>query len=192
MRNPAWARAALCLLLLPGCAYNASIHGLRPVSPPQRMGAMMSDSNPGLEYPVVASSRPVLEWEAFVPPQGPTANNTAPRHITYDLRIWETSQGSPAYLVYERIALPSPIHQVEHRLRYGTRYFWSVRARFEINGETRLTDWSRSLHPYRPFASADRPGEIPASNYFRFATPGSHTTSGLSRWDEFFAEKIDM
>lgn len=67
--------------------------------------------------------------------------------------------------------MPTPKHKLERRLKPGTPYFWSVRARFQIGGETRLTDWSRTIYPYRPFDKADRGGEIPASNYFRFVTP---------------------
>jgi hypothetical protein len=166
------ASAAFWLMLLTGCSYNASIHGLRPISPPVRMGAVFSGSNAQLEYAVVTYLCPVFKWEPFVPPPGATSNTALPTNITYDLRIWEVRGDSPGDLVFETKALPAPQHKLERPLKPATRYFWSVRARFEIGGETRLTDWSRSLHPYRLLERADRPGEIPPANYFRFVTSG--------------------
>ncbi len=159
-----------CLIGLAGCSYKASVYGLRPLYPPVRMGAMFSGQNGQLEYPVVDFTHVALKWQAFAALPTEVGQPSGPTNITYDLRIWEAHNGSPGKVVYERRALPVPQHELERPLTPNTRYFWSVRARFEINGETRLGDWSRSLHPYSPVQRADLPGEIPYANYFRFVT----------------------
>ncbi len=175
--NPAPATALRALILLlalaaAGCSYNASIYGLRPIEPPPRIGAMFSAANGRLEYTPVANRHPTLRWDYFMPPPAVPGSAAAPENVGYDLRVWEVRNGGPGDLVYERKGLPAPEHRVETLLKPETRYFWSVRARFEINGEARLTDWSRSKQPYRAFQRADLPGEIPFENYFRFITPG--------------------
>jgi hypothetical protein len=166
------ACGGFCWFLLTGCSYTASIYGLRPVSPPVKMGAMFSSDNGRLVYPVMDFVSPRFEWQPFVPPESLSGAFASPTNITYDLRIWKIHNDSPADLVYERKALPAPQHKLQHPLEPGTRYFWSVRARFEIQGETRLADWSRSLHPYNLQHLADIPSPIPAANYFRFITSG--------------------
>jgi len=45
-------------------------------------------------------------------------------------------------VVYERHDLREASHAVEAALDPNTEYAWSVRARFELNGETRVSEWS--------------------------------------------------
>ncbi len=149
-----------CGLLLMGCSFNASVYGLRPISPPVRLGAMFSSYNGQLVYPVVDFGRPSLHWETFTPPVAIPGNSTSPTNITYQLRVWKVRNGSPGELVYEREGLPMPTHTLQKPLEPDTRYFWSVRARFELNGESRLTDWSRALQPYSPLIRADLPSRF--------------------------------
>jgi len=163
------ACAGLCCLLLPGCGFNASIYGLRPVSPPARLGGMF---NGQLVYPEVDFMRPTFEWQPFVSPKALFPGCSGLTNIAYDLRIWNVRNDSPAELAYEARSLPASRHQLPHPLEPDTCYFWSVRARFQINGEDRLTDWSRSLQPHNPSQRADLPSPIPAPNYFRFVTSG--------------------
>ncbi|MEI6675230.1 MAG: hypothetical protein WCO57_08645 [Verrucomicrobiota bacterium] len=180
----AWA--ACGLFLLSGCSHDPAIDGLRPLSPPQRMHARLSENDAQLEFPKVASNLPVLEWEAYVPPE----RATAPNSVTYDLRVWEMRYGKSARLIYERTALPAPYHQVECRLKPATPHFWSVRARVASGGQTLLTDWSRSRRPCQSFASANRQDAKPAPNYFRFVTSGGindEAISDFASWRNFFA-----
>lgn len=190
--NPAGAWTACWLLLLPGCAPDPAIYGLHPAAPPQRMGAKVSGSDVELEFPKVAGNPPVLKWKAYVPEPESGAGVTSPGLVTYDLRIWEMRHGQPASLVYEKSALPKPKHVVEYPLKPGTPHFWSVRARIESDGATQLTEWSRSLRSYQTDFSVMRPAEVPATNYFRFVTPGcqhNRITSELRSWKDFFATK---
>lgn len=154
-----------CLFLFSGCGYEATCYGLRAIYPPVQMGAMLTESNGQLEYPVVGSRQPTLQWEPFAPAPGEFRGTV---FLTYDLRIWDAATGTPGALIYERSGLPSSRHRAEVPLRPGSRCFWSVRARIRVNGETRLTDWSHSLHPYRPFASEGVSGEILPEHYYRF------------------------
>lgn len=96
-------------------------------------------------FPVIATRTPTLEWESFprvidqrakYEPLLSTVSN-----IRYDLRIWKVVSDTPPQLVYERRALTAPTHMLDQPLESGTRYFWSVRARFNVNGKTRATRW---------------------------------------------------
>jgi hypothetical protein len=98
------------------------------------------------------------------------------RRVTYDLRIWRgirendgLEETYPAELIYERSALTRPEHVVETPLAHETRYLWSVRARFELDGQARVTPWGALANRSR--ADAARADLLPPRNYYRFATP---------------------
>jgi len=189
LRHSTKAWAAGSLLLLAACANNAAVYGLRPISPPQRINTMLSDRDSPSTYPVVASTQPVLEWAPYVPP--PSSSSTAaPSRISYDLWIWDNHFCHPGRLLYERKALPVPRHQVERPLKPGSIYCWSVRARIETNGETRLSDWSCVRDPSKPYTGPDRPGYPPTAAYFHLVTPGGiyqPAPSQLASWKDIFA-----
>jgi len=150
-------------------------------------------------FPVIATRTPTLEWEPFprVIDQharyAPLLNTVS--NIRYDLRIWKVVSDTPPQLVYERRALTVPTHTLDQPLDSGTRYFWSIRARFEVNGKTRATRWGCYRTPMidvtgthiKPPASpatlvgvitaAGAPRDpctmdfIPTTHYYRFETP---------------------
>jgi hypothetical protein len=67
-------------------------------------------------------------------------------------------------------------HTIETLLEPATEYFWSVRARFKLDGQTRITKWSYSRSRLRPDGSTGGPDpcladHIPITNYHRFKTP---------------------
>lgn len=149
-------------------------------------GAILSGSSD----PIVASNSPLLEWEAYVPPQQTTANGATPSRVTYDLWIWQNRLCSPSRLVYAKTGLSAPRHQVERQLMPATGYFWAVRARIQTGGETRLTEWNRVLLPTHPITRPNQPGSLAAFDYFRFVTPGGvndESKSELANWKEIFA-----
>jgi hypothetical protein len=165
------------LFLMSGCGYEASCHGLRAIQPPARIGGMLTDSNALLEYPVVNSRGALLQWEPFIPAAAEFPGTVS---VTYDLRVWDAGAGIPGALIYERTGLPYSRHRIEVPLRSGSRCFWSVRARIRVNGDTRLTDWSHSLHPYRPFSGEGISGDIHPEHYYRFRVRGYDDYSALS------------
>ena len=150
-------------------------------------------------FPVIATRTPTLEWEAF-PRVIDQHARYAPllskvSNIRYDLRIWKVVSDIPPQLVYERKALTVPTHTLDQPLESGTRYFWSIRARFEINGKTRATRWGcyrtpmidvTGTHIKPPASPATLVGVIavggayrdpctmdfiPTTHYYRFETP---------------------
>jgi hypothetical protein len=96
------------------------------------------------EWPTVPSPTPTLRWQVF-----PTAEvkQQAPelaarlRRVRYDLVIARESNLAPEHVVYLREGLPEPQHTLELPLEPGARYFWTVRARFELDGRERVIDW---------------------------------------------------
>jgi hypothetical protein len=71
--------------------------------------------------------------------------------VTYDLRIWDESvevrnsvwtERWRSRIVYERRGLVAPQHTLEVPLAPGSRYYWSVRARFMVDGRSMATRWA--------------------------------------------------
>jgi len=74
-------------------------------------------------------------------------------NVTYDLRIWDEDidQGNePWYwrwrnrLIYERTGLAAAQHTLEVPLAPASRYYWSVRAQFVVDGQPMATRWMRA------------------------------------------------
>lgn len=90
----------------------------------------------------------------------------------------ETNEGQPESANTKPVVLIERIaeHTIEAPLDLASEYYWSVRARFKLDGQTRLTKWSHYRVPnflpmqrgYRDPCLADY---IPVTHYFRFKTP---------------------
>lgn len=127
-------------------------------------------------WPRLDATRLKLRWGAFPRPvdRSPETNGIFAQvgSVTYDLRIWRgLSENQVAdELVYAREALPNPFHQVEDSLPRSAWYFWSVRARFEVNGQTRVTEWSHIQSPEpTPRSNPRRTGiNYPDPRFYRF------------------------
>jgi hypothetical protein len=186
-----------CLLivtLLAAAACRAPVSGFAPVYPVQTYSPhpFSDEAMDILDWVEVDSLQPTLRWEPFPgTTQAMLGGQTTPfvdvdlaavSDVTYDLRIWETSRGTPAQLVYEREGLVEPSHRVESPLKPRTRYAWSVRSRFRLDGRPRASEWSVSQIPCPPAYGtncarglARRLGTIPPHNYYRFETPAAST-----------------
>ena len=128
-----------------------SSFGLAPISPATR-GQLTGDQIIGssFEWTTVGTLQPTLRWQSFpresdvrlLPEEMGRVKN-----IRYDLIIARERNLEPAEVVYRRDGLPDCVHKVEMPLSYGTCYFWTVRARFELDGRQRVTEWG-STHYY--------------------------------------------
>ncbi len=161
----------LVLLPLAACAAPLDVVGLRPLAP-----------EPYGNAPKLDSLQPELRWESFPRPADREADRggwvNRVRRVTYDLRIWRGSRDPygyqeiyPAELVYSRTALATPGHLVEMPLAPDTQYVWSVRARFELDGQTRVTPWGVLLVPGQSVVDDPRSVSVPPRGYYRFVTP---------------------
>jgi hypothetical protein len=143
--------------------------GLAPISPPTR-GQLSGESVLGdiLEWTAVDSLRPTLQWQAF-----PRASDVAVapaemarvREVSYDLVIAQEMHRAPERIVYRRQGLPAPEHRLETALEPGTRYFWTIRSRFQLDGRSRLTEWG-STHTLGGDSVV-----APSAFAYRFRTP---------------------
>ncbi len=107
---------------------------------------------------------PILSWNSFPTPDYERLRDRMTK-VTYEVRIWEAY--SPARYewtrdrqTYSRSGLLDPIHQVEEPLVPDMNYVWAVRARFELDGEVRVTPWSTA-------DGWDRESELPERGYAR-------------------------
>lgn len=155
----------LIALVSAGCV-SPPVYGLRPTHPEPRLAAPLESSHFRAAFVRVDSRQPTLRWEPF--PDEVDRKAGLPSHVSqvsYDLKILRAELGHPSRVIYERVGLPVPSHRVEEPLERSARYFWTVRARFELNGATRVTPWSR----LRLGPSAD--SVVPSPLYFGLETP---------------------
>ena len=117
----AWLGGGCTQSLLP-------VSGLKPIDPPAVTG-----------WPTVTSTQPTLRWAALPP----HSKDGGISHVRYELRIWREDHGRPVALVYRRRDLEITTHTLEDALRPASNYYWTVRARFQLNGEGRVSPWSR-------------------------------------------------
>src|SRR5206468_3601911 len=81
---------------------------------------------------------------------------------------------SPATVVvtgYSRSALAIPEHLVDMELASDTQYLWSVRARFELDGQPRVTPCGVLILPGQSPGDDPRSVSVPPRGYYRFVTP---------------------
>jgi hypothetical protein len=142
--------------------------GLAPVDPPTRGTPTGGSLTEWFEWPGVSSLQPVLRWQAF-PREADFAAAPAEmrrlQNVTYDLVIARERNLAPAEIVYRRSGLPAPQHRLETPLEPRARYFWSVRARFELDGRPRVTGWGSTHYQARDSMTA------PSDLSYRFRTP---------------------
>lgn len=143
--------------------------GLAPISPATR-GTLTGDPIIGsrFEWTTVDTLQPMLRWQRF-PRETDVA--TAPenmarvKNVRYDLVIAREQNLAPAEVVYRREGLPDAVHTVETPLSSATRYFWTVRARFDLDGRKRVTEWGSTHFMARERLAA------PSNWSYRFKTP---------------------
>lgn len=140
------------------------------------------------EFVEIDSVQPVFKWEALSELEDNSLGFIS--RVVYDLKIWKADKGYLGDLVYGRNGLESSQHKIENPLEFSTSYFWTVRARFELNGRHRANDWAFASTPgYHASAIGKIKGIagsmdgifgmrlpctldfIPECNYYRFTTP---------------------
>ena len=160
----------------------------RPIYPELKYSSLwysIRHDSPGIHvlYPEVDSVQPLLKWEAFPRPRDlkkgnlPLLNKIS--DVTYDLKIWEAINDYPERLVYDRTGLNDSQHRPIVPLKPSTKYFWTLRARYKLAGQSQVTRWAFSSMPSNvpsdypvrsPGGTCDLDA-IPSTNYFRFITP---------------------
>lgn len=153
------------LFLAVACTHPLPAAGLRPL--PLLMGGWTR----GLVARQVDSLQPTLRWEAFPRPEDLTADTDGrlanARRVTYELRIWRAEGEAPGELVYVRADLTEPVHTLDTPLVPDTLYLWTVRARFDLDGQPRVTLWAVLMRT----RSDARRTLLPPSDYYQLRTP---------------------
>lgn len=148
-------------------------YGLAPIYPLVSGGSFAAD-DPWFfpsNWTTVDKLQPTLRWQGF--PRA-TDITTAPdemgrvKNVRYDLVISREHNLAPAEVVYRREGLSDTVHTVETSLFASTRYFWTVRARFELDGRERVTEWGSMAYFSNNLMNLTNP---PSSWSYRFKTP---------------------
>jgi hypothetical protein len=163
--------ACLWAVIIAGCG-KPSIVGLHPDEPPATKKGMSLQT----DFVEVDTLKPTFRWHPLTigtePPEDPDSARID--NITYELRIWRTVSSDEGKLVYQRQKLTTTAHRLEHALEYGTRYYWSVRAHFDIDGKNRTTEWTLAGYLLRS-------DSVPNDSCLRFKTPDRPNTTSKVR-----------
>lgn len=177
----------LLTLSLTACSMKSQTYGLKPLYPENRRSSGAFGS-PVILFTEVDSLQPLLRWEPFPTPEDRELYREglfeSIKDIRYDIKIWLSDNDSPGLLIYSETGLPEPQFKLQKSLLYCSKYFWSIRARFEVEGKTRVTDWgvSTGILPeylekrgygrlYHWAGFIGRIPFIPNPNLYRFKTP---------------------
>lgn len=173
------------LLLVTGCL-PVPISGFQPIYPEATQNIFFGPGFPvdiQLDWAKVDSLQPTFRWEPVpgrAAPEGIFSTKkpfiaAAPeriRNVRYDLRIWRVVGIEPEDVVYERKGIEGTSHKIAEPFQPDTKYYWSVRARFDLDGKPRVSEWSMALvHGDHTRRTARRTGRIPPYGYYRFKTP---------------------
>ncbi len=118
---------------------------------------------------------PTFRWGSFAPlGEAAAGDQSGPlsrvQPLTYNLKVWRADTNNlPGELIYGRDGLPASPHRMELPLEPDTKYFWTVRARFDLDGQTRVSPWAVTRHRkgYSP-STFDR---VTNPFYYHFTTP---------------------
>ena len=97
-----------------------SVVGLHPNYPPLEKKAFATHC----EFVEVDSLQPTFQWQPFPQPADDFADRI--QDVTYELRIWTTTQGPSGKLRYSRDGLKLPSHKLEESLEPSIQYLWSA------------------------------------------------------------------
>lgn len=186
--SPRLLPALLCLglsILVTGCVISQApnVVGLVPEVPPPIKTNLIIIGPVVLKLsspPKVGSLQPVLRWEAFPRSKDHEADKEGiigqVTEVRYDLKVWETPDPFVGELkpIYAQTGLTTPSHQIDVQLKPSTQYMWTIRARFLLNGQLRITDWGQEVirqrtHGGKGFFSRDVSHDF--FGYYRFFTP---------------------
>ena len=140
-------------------------YGLKPLEPETR-GKLTG--SPFFMWEETNGLWPTLRWQGF-PREIDIA--AAPedmgriRDVRYDLVVAREQNLAVGEIVYRRDGLLETTHTIQEKLKANTRYFWTVRARFDLDGRERVTEWGTADNTmYRRLAA-------PSPWSYRFKTP---------------------
>jgi hypothetical protein len=190
----------------PGGPGHVPHYALAPIYPPIEFCFFCEgpfDTSPhraigNMDFVSVNSLSPELRWEPFPREFDLLTPKSQPVHISdvsYDLRVFEAGRAAhvkivlvPAAEIYSKRGILTSRHRIESPLEACTDYFWTVRARFKLDGRRRATEWAgafelwggqekpwnlrRRLFSIPDWAPALRP-DGPEWFYFPFRTPCS-------------------
>jgi hypothetical protein len=142
--------------------------GLAPVFPAMR-GVLTGDPFMGdrFEWITIDTLQPTFHWQRF-PREADF--KMAPeemgrvKSVRYDVVVARESNLAPAEIVYRREGLSDTVHTMTTSLRPDTRYFWTVRARFDLDGRQRVTEWGSTNYAVREQFT------VPSRFSYRFKT----------------------
>lgn len=110
----------------------------------------------GIDVTPIDDLRPTFRWEPFPRPIDLTQWQGHIDNVSYEIAVYQaeknrfgsTEHYSAGPLAYQRSGLTTPEHRPEESFVPCGRYAWTVRARFVLDGQTRVTEWTGAYPNY--------------------------------------------
>lgn len=181
-----YALLFMILLVTASCSWKGAVIGLEPEYPENQIhGASKYNISDKIVFVKIDSLQPTLRWKSFPRPQDLKEDKEGKlnliKKVAYDLKIWSSKSDSPKAVICSKQGLKEPYYTLEKPLELCSKYFWTIRARFELNGKLRVTEWGISKWPglaHYDFTNPDsfltsgyRSPIVPNPNLYRFKTP---------------------
>jgi hypothetical protein len=106
----------------------------------------------GMRFRDVDTLTPSFAWESFPRPFDQSGAGTQTfSDVVYDLRIYDGALSglgtiSPLHMVNETSGITENHYQLTEPLKPCGWYFWTIRARYRLNGVMRATEWGGAYH----------------------------------------------
>jgi hypothetical protein len=144
-----------------------------------------------LELVKVDSVQPTFRWESF-PRDHDLIDANGELHkisdVSYEIRVFNIAGAIlvviPGEIIYQARDISEPYHKINVELDECRGYFWTVRARFKLDGHLRVIEWSGAFNvpwwnekPWNlrrgltQYKFSGLPVDGPEWFYFPFSTP---------------------
>ena len=93
----------------------------------------------------INSLTPTFRWEAFPREHDVFGDKDIQQKLSdvnYDLRIFAAVNSESGPMIYSARNIQNPYHKIEKDLKACSHYYWTVRARFKLNGRPRAIEWA--------------------------------------------------
>lgn len=169
-------------LVTASCSTKAAVFGLRPEYPENRIAYSSSPGEKEIAFVEVDSLQPTLRWESFPRPQDIKEDKEGMlnlmKNVAYDLKIWSARGDFPDVVICSKQGLREPHYKLEKPLAPCSKYFWTIRARFELDGKVRVTEWgisqgagTKQFYQNSSLGFGRWSSLVPNPNLYRFKTP---------------------
>jgi hypothetical protein len=122
--------------------------GLAAIYPKTTGSSYPSQLDREANWNKIDSLQPTLQWQSF-PREADRAADPEEmarvRDVRYDILVAEEMGMAPGAVIASAYGIEQTSYRLERELQPAKKYFWTVRASFELDGKRRVTPWAMAM-----------------------------------------------